>query len=186
MKSMSGLGGLIPEQIWDTEAVPAQNLFPGRPAGSAMPLVWAHAKFMKLTKSLRLGHPVDRPQPVWLRYSGNKPRATRAYWTSHMRIGTICAGQAPRFFFAEPMLVHWGIDDWRELCGTATVRSMLGLHVADLASEAPVAGRRLVFSIQDLATGTWFEHDRVIEVVSEAQGMLAPVGESRIDREAAD
>jgi glucoamylase len=77
MKNMSGRGGLIPEQIWDTAAVPAQNLFPGRPAGSAMPLVWAHAEFIKLTKSLRLGRPVDRPEPVWLRYAGNKPRAAR-------------------------------------------------------------------------------------------------------------
>ena len=48
MKNMSGRGGLIPEQIWDTAALPAQNLFPGRPAGSAMPLVWAHAEFIKL------------------------------------------------------------------------------------------------------------------------------------------
>src|SRR5580658_1500120 len=100
MKSMSGRCGLIPEQVWDTAALPAQNLFPGRPAGSAMPLVWAHAEFIKLTKSLRLGRAVDRPEPVWLRYAGAKPRAPRAHWTLHMRVGTIRAGQALRLVFA--------------------------------------------------------------------------------------
>ncbi len=166
MKSMSGRCGLIPEQIWDAAALPGRNLFPGRPAGSAMPLVWAHAEFIKLTKSLRLGRPVDRPEPVWLRYGGEKPVATRAHWTRRMRIGTIRAGQSLRLVFAEPALVHWGIDDWRQPRDTRTVPGMLGLCVADLAVETLKAGQRIVFSVQDLKTGTWTERDRVIEVVT--------------------
>jgi glucoamylase len=189
MKNMSGRGGLIPEQIWESAAVPAQNLFPGRPAGSAMPLVWAHAEFIKLTKSLRLGRAVDRPEPVWLRYGGNKPRAARAHWTRHMRVGTIHAGQALRLVFAGPAMVHWSIDDWRQPRDTVTVLGMLGLQVADLASEALAVGQRLVFSIQDLTTGSWIENDRVIEVVAEeaqVQGMPASAAVSHIDRDAAD
>jgi glucoamylase len=164
MKSMSGRCGLIPEQVWDAAAIPGRNLFPGRPAGSAMPLVWAHAEFIKLTKSLRLGRPVDRPEPVWLRYGGEKPAATRAHWTRNMRIGTIRAGQELRLVFAEPALVHWAIDDWDQPRDTVTVRGMLGLYVADLAVETLEAGQRVVFSIQDLTTGTWVESNRVIEV----------------------
>ncbi len=102
MINMCGHGGLIPEQIWDTAAVPTQDLFPGRPAGSAMPLVWAHAEFITLTKSLRLGDAVDRPEPVWLRYGGNKPNGPRAHWTRRMPVGTIRAGQALCFVFAGP------------------------------------------------------------------------------------
>jgi hypothetical protein len=66
---------------------------------------------------------------------------------------------------------------------------MLGLHVADLASEALAAGQRLVFSILDGTTGSWIESDRVIEVVSEevqAEGMPASAAGSYIDRDAAD
>jgi glucoamylase len=164
MMSMSGRGGLIPEQIWDAAAVPENNLFPGRPAGSAMPLVWAHAEFIKLVLSLRLGWPIDRPEPVWLRYGGNKPRATRAHWTRHMRVGTIHAGQALRLLFAEPALVHWSTDDWRQQGDTVTEPGMLGLQVVDLGTETLEAGQRIVFSVQDLATGSWVESDRVIEV----------------------
>ena len=48
MAQMTGRGGLIPEQVWDTDPIPARGLYPGRPTGSAMPLVWAHAEFLKL------------------------------------------------------------------------------------------------------------------------------------------
>ena len=85
--------------------------------------------------------------------------------------------------------MHWGIDDWQQPQDSVTVRGMLGLQVADLASEALAAGQRIVFSIQDRATGIWVEHDRVIQVVPEeaqGQGMLAVVGGSQIDRDAAD
>jgi glucoamylase len=104
-----------------------------------------------------------------------------------MRIPTINAGQSLRFVFAEPAVVHWGIDDWQHPQDTATVLSVLGLQVVDLASEALAAGQRLLFSIQDVATGNWFENDRVIEVVSgDVVGQGTPAAAGHIDREAAD
>jgi glucoamylase len=189
MMSISGRGDLIPEQIWDAAAVPENNLFPGRPAGSAMPLVWAHAEFIKLVLSLRLGWPIDRPEPVWLRYGGNKPRATRAHWTRHMRVGTIHAGQALRLLFAGPALVHWSTDDWRQPRDTVTVPGMLGLQVVDLGTETLEAGQRIVFSVQDLATGSWVESDRVIEVApgqTVSQTMSVPVEGRYVGRVDAD
>src|ERR1700760_294804 len=38
MLAMRGRGGLLPEQIWDANPLPRQNLWPGQPTGSAMPL----------------------------------------------------------------------------------------------------------------------------------------------------
>ncbi|MGH9141225.1 MAG: glycoside hydrolase family 15 protein, partial [Vicinamibacterales bacterium] len=52
MEAQAGNSGLIPEQIWDTAAIPDKDLFPGRPTGSARPLVWAHAEHVKLLRSL--------------------------------------------------------------------------------------------------------------------------------------
>jgi len=106
-----------------------------------------------------------------------------------MRVGTIRSGQALRLVFAGPAVVHWGIDDWQQPQDTVTVLGMFGLQVADLASGALAAGQRLVFSIQDLTTGSWIEHDRVIVVVSEqaqVQGVPASAAASHIDRDAAD
>jgi glucoamylase len=41
-------GGLLPEQVWDAPPVVERGLEPGRPSGSAMPLLWTHAEFLKL------------------------------------------------------------------------------------------------------------------------------------------
>src|SRR5258707_15198903 len=40
----AGLGGLLPEQVWDGPDMPGRELRHGGPSGSAMPLVWAHSE----------------------------------------------------------------------------------------------------------------------------------------------
>ncbi|MBP8924686.1 MAG: hypothetical protein KBG75_02415 [Pseudomonadales bacterium] len=65
MCNMAGANGMLPEQIWDADAIPGKNLRPGRPSGSAMPLAWTHAEFVKLLLSIRRGRPVDCPRVVF-------------------------------------------------------------------------------------------------------------------------
>ena len=40
MESFANESGMIPEQVWDADDIPARGLFLGRPTGSANPLVW--------------------------------------------------------------------------------------------------------------------------------------------------
>ena len=40
----------------------------GQPAGSAVPLVWAHAEYLKLLRSAVDGKVFDRIDPVYARY----------------------------------------------------------------------------------------------------------------------
>ena len=68
MEAFAGEGGMLPEQVWDNEAIPERNLYSGRPTGSAMPLVWAHAEHIKLRRSLREGHIFDMPPYTVQRY----------------------------------------------------------------------------------------------------------------------
>ncbi len=74
MVRMASPGGMLPEQIWDAAPIPSRGLEPGRPTGSAMPLAWTHAEYVKLVVSRSLGRPFDRPQRVWQRYAGRRPR----------------------------------------------------------------------------------------------------------------
>lgn len=69
MVAQSHHGGLLPEQIWDAEDIPDRELFNGQPTGSAMPLVWAHAEFVTLLRSLRDGAVFDCPPEVASRYA---------------------------------------------------------------------------------------------------------------------
>lgn len=75
MAQMAGKGGLLPEQVWDSDEIPERGLYLGQPSGSAMPLVWAHAEFIKLALSIAAGAPVDRlARRTWARYDGRKPQ----------------------------------------------------------------------------------------------------------------
>ncbi|MGB5579960.1 MAG: glycoside hydrolase family 15 protein [Woeseia sp.] len=68
MNQMSGANGMLPEQVWDAAAIPKRNLVPGKPTGSAMPLAWSHAEFVKLLVAIPQGRPVDCPRVVFERY----------------------------------------------------------------------------------------------------------------------
>jgi len=38
MAAMAGAAGMLPEQVWDSDAIASRRLYPGKPTGSAMPL----------------------------------------------------------------------------------------------------------------------------------------------------
>src|SRR5262249_12344537 len=59
MTRMTGPTGLIPEQVWDGLPLPARGLEPGKPTGGAMPLVWAHAEFLKLLRTRQEKRPIE-------------------------------------------------------------------------------------------------------------------------------
>ena len=81
----------MPEQVWDEADRPDRGLQLGKPAGSAVPLVWAHAEYLKLLRSALDGKVFDRIDPVYERYcepeGGNA--AARATWRS-----TACGGRS--------------------------------------------------------------------------------------------
>ncbi len=49
----------------------------GQPAGSAVPLVWAHAEYLKLLRSALDGKVFDRIDPVYERYCEKKETRQR-------------------------------------------------------------------------------------------------------------
>jgi glucoamylase len=65
--------GMLPEQVWDAPDIPKRDLFFGRATGSAMPLVWAHAEYVKLVRSLRDERVFDMPSQTVDRYLKGKP-----------------------------------------------------------------------------------------------------------------
>lgn len=166
MSRMSGRSGLIPEQVWDDALPPDSRLLPGRPTGSAMPLVWAHAEFIKLAISVAQGAPVDRPEALWLRYQAEIPRADVAHWTPRMPVATIREGQRLRILRGGPVLVHWGTDGWSQGTTVRSTSGLLGLHVADLPTERLRAGQMIAFTFQSQTDLGWERPDHGIAVVA--------------------
>ena len=71
-------GQMMPEQVWDEADLPDRSLRLGQPAGSAVPLVWAHAEYLKLLRSAVDGKVFDRIDPVYERYCEPEGRKTVA------------------------------------------------------------------------------------------------------------
>jgi len=139
---------MMPEQIWDSEPIPARWLYPGRPTGSAMPLAWAHAEYIKLAVSRAQGAPIDRPVAVWKRYQGKRPQATWRHWCEQAPIGHITAGQGLRICLHAPSTVQWSLDGWRTVHELRTDDSGLGLHIATPDITMISAGTQIDFSFR--------------------------------------
>ncbi len=78
MLAFAGDGLMIPEQIWDKKEVPnadSQFIPPlkfGEGTGSATPLAWSMAQFIRLATNLKAGRNLDTPQIVYDRYVKSK------------------------------------------------------------------------------------------------------------------
>jgi glucoamylase len=164
MAAMASPGGMLPEQVWDADPIPARRLYSGRPSGSAMPLAWAHAEFVKLLVSRQLGHPFDRPPTVWRRYRGTRPRAARAFWWRHAAIASFVAGMDLVVALEAPAVVHWGHDGWQQARGTDMTDTGLGFHAAVLGTAALAAGARVEFTWRNRDTGKWHGSDEAVAV----------------------
>ena len=165
MTAMASPGGMLPEQVWDADPIPSRRLEPGRPTGSAMPLVWAHAEFIKLMISRHLGHPVDRPRAVWRRYQGRRPAIRHAFWWPHAPINAFAAGARLAVALPRAALVHWGSDGWHNAMDEPTRDSGLGFHVASLDVERLSAGQRVVFTWQWGESGAWHNQNYEVAVL---------------------
>jgi len=76
-EKFSSVGGMLPEQVWDHEDMPSEGMYEGRSAGSAQPLVWAHAEYIKLLRSVVDGKIFDTIAVVAERYA--VPPGTRSF-----------------------------------------------------------------------------------------------------------
>jgi glucoamylase len=111
----ASLGGMLPEQVWDAAPIPALGLEPGRPSGSAMPLLWSHAEFLKLLIARERGRPVELLDAVQKRYGGGARAAIAWHWRHEVPIARLEAGRALRIEDRQPFTLHYGFDGWQQI-----------------------------------------------------------------------
>jgi glucoamylase len=113
----SSVGGMLPEQVWDHADIPQEGLYLGRSAGSAQPLVWAHAEYIKLLRSVVDGKIFDTVSVVAERYA--VPPGTRTFRNTidifqiARPIQVIKAGWTLRIVDAKRFDVTYTLDDWK-------------------------------------------------------------------------
>lgn len=141
-------GGLIPEQVWDAAGIPELGLLPGRPSGSAMPLVWAHAEFLKLLIARERGKPVEWLESVAKRL-GHPPaadprggvavpptvRAKVWHWRDEVPFARLPRGKSFAIEDRVPFSLHLGFDGWQRIEDRAAEPTPFGLWSVLLTHE---------------------------------------------------
>jgi glucoamylase len=146
LESFANEGGLISEQVWDAPEIPKRELHFGRPSGSAMPLVWAHAEYLKLLRSLRDGRVFDLPPQTVQRYVKEKTLSPRMVWRFNHKIRSMPPGKILRIETLAPAVVHWSADDWKTVQDVTARDVGLGIHSADLVTQAISRGQEVKFT----------------------------------------
>jgi glucoamylase len=165
MARFANEGGMMPEQIWDAPDIPAKELFFGRPSGAAMPLVWAHAEYVKLLRSLKEERVFDLPSQTVERYLTQSISCNRTLWRFNHKCRAMAEGQLLRIETLAPAMIHWSSDGWQTTHDTRTRSTGLGVHVADLATAECRAGARLSFTFHWHESGRWEGTDFAVDVL---------------------
>jgi glucoamylase len=159
LETFANEGGMLPEQVWDAPDIPDRELSFGRPSGSAMPLVWAHAEYIKLRRSLRDGRVFDTPPQPVERYLARGAGSRRVIWSFQQKVRALAAGKALRLATRARATVRWTTDGWRTFRDTELADSELGLFLADLPTSQLPAGASVVFTFFWPEAGRWENQD---------------------------
>ncbi len=134
--------GLFPEQIWDAPDIPEQHMFFGKATGAAIPLMWAHAEYVKLLRSVVDNKIFDRIDPVAERYCNDKPRPVIEVWKMNRQVRSVPAGALLRIQASSPFELHWSDDEWNTPRDTSSTPTALGVEYVDIridnAQKAPL------------------------------------------------
>jgi len=133
-------GQMLAEQVWDEEDMPERSMRMGQPAGSAVPLVWAHAEYLKLLRSALDGKVFDRIEPVYQRYCNFDARKKRRcgveIYSQRRPIGRMPAGSILRILDEARFEVTWTADGWQTTRTTNSRALGSAGHSADIAPES--------------------------------------------------
>lgn len=163
-EAMAGPGGLLPEQTWDAPDIPERELVLGRPAGSAMPLVWAHAEYLKLVRSLGDGRVYDLPPQAHERYIVRSTVSTLRGWRFNQKLRLLPAGCTLRIEVLAPARIRWTSDAWRSSTDSATRPSGLGTHYVDVPAQALPSGASVIFTPYWIDAARWEGADFMVTV----------------------
>jgi glucoamylase len=166
MERFSNSTQLLPEQIWDQPDIPHQLLKHGHQTGSATPLMWAHAEYIKLLRSASDSRVFDMIDEVKDRYlePGRRPSRLRV-WKSNRRVKSVSPGDRLRIQATEPFTLHWSNDEWRHANDTGSTSTPIGFDYVDLDiganDRAPVR-----FTFNWRATRNWEGRDYAVAIAT--------------------
>lgn len=165
MERFASPTGLLPEQVWDESDRPDLHLYLGKPTGSAMPLMWAHAEYIKLLRSVADGRVFDCIPEVAQRYLGNRECRPIEVWKFNRRTATVRRGATLRILkTGHPFRLRWSRDEWQNTEEMPSRATVVGIEYVDIAvpleQQAPIR-----FTFYWTGSERWEGRDYMVSVV---------------------
>ena len=166
-------GQMMPEQVWDQDDIPETSMRKGQPTGSAVPLVWAHAEYLKLLRSAVDGKVFDRIDPVYARYCDTENderhcslrRHKLEIYSLRRPIQTIPAESALRILDERRFEVTWTTDGWETKQITSSRSLGSAGHSADIV--AGPAGSTVEWTLRWTEQDSWLGYNVDVKVEAE-------------------
>jgi glucoamylase len=165
MEGLASTTGLLPEQSWDQANRPEIYMWLGQPTGSAMPLMWAHAEYVKLLRSSHDGKIYDAIPEVAARYLGKRPKRKQfEVWKPHRHVRFMRPGETLRVQGDSAFTLHWSADGWNTVHDTASTRTSLNIDFVDLADVVTTKDLRIQFTFLWTDGERWEGQDYLVTV----------------------
>ena len=148
LEAFSNEGGMIGEQMWDTDDLPDGSMKRGRPTGAAMPLCWSHAEYISLVRSRHDGICFDHVASAYQRYVVQPVPSRHEIWTRRHCLRRMAQGKILRIILESEATVVWSQTGWSHTRQLRTVREEgLNLWYADFATAEWPAGLTFTFTL---------------------------------------
>ncbi|HLW70294.1 MAG TPA: glycoside hydrolase family 15 protein [Candidatus Binataceae bacterium] len=154
---------LLPEQIWDQPDLASAHMFFGKPTGAAMPLMWAHAEYIKLLRSADDGQVFDLIPEVAERYLQPRRRPPLEVWKFNRQVRAMVAGTRLRIQAGAPFTLHWGRGDWSHAIDSPSYNTSIGMSFVDLTTAVGDTDP-LRFTFRWSEDNRWEGRDFTVEV----------------------
>jgi len=172
LRAMEGFAhgaGLLPEQIWDGPDLPRAHMSFAEPTGAAIPLMWAHAEYVKLLRSSVQGSVFDLIPPVADRYLTARDRRWMEVWKFNRQVRRVPQGTLLRILGYAAFQLHWSDDGWATTSEAPSTHTVLGIEYVDIEisqdQKAPIQ-----FTFRWLPENRWEGKDYKIEVTQAKSG----------------
>ncbi|PWT89825.1 MAG: glucan 1,4-alpha-glucosidase [Proteobacteria bacterium] len=124
--------GLLTEQVWDAPDRPEMHMCLGKPTTAAMPLMWAHAEYVKLLRSIQDGRVFDFIPEVAERFCNGTRRRNLEIWKPNRRVGSVQPGWTLRIQAPADFRLHWTDDEWQSANDGDSKSVAVGSHFVDI------------------------------------------------------
>jgi glucoamylase len=173
MMHMTGRNGLIPEQVWDGPSLPERELEIGKPTGSAMPLVWVHAEFLKLLYARKQMRPFELLKSVEEHCLGKRAKHGTWHWRPETPFDLLPADRDLLFDLPTAFVLHMGSDGWQRIEDRPSTPLQFGRQGVRL-TQGELADRRVVdFTFYFVNSGRWEGRDYHVRLASKEESGFA-------------